>query len=94
MEASVLTPPLRLLVDVMGRPAELRFCNLEVGAELACCSGLGVVGGSCRVKVLFIDAREGILLFFDVGLGAIECWGWPKARPTAATPTVPDAQSY
>ena len=38
-------------------------------------------------------ALEGVFLLCDMGLAAIECCGWPKAKPTAATPTVPVAQS-
>lgn len=75
VEASVLMPSLGLLAEVKGRPAELRFRSFEVGAAAACGSGEGVAGVSCRVRVLCIDAREGILLFFDVGLAATGCCG-------------------
>lgn len=38
-------------------------------------------------------ALEGVFLLCDMGVAAIECCGWPKAKPTAAMPTVPVAQS-
>ena len=83
-----------LLDDVQGRPAEARFRSLEVGADAGWEGLAGVSCRSCRDRLSRNDVRDGILLFFDVGLAAIECCGWPKARPTAATPRVPDAQSY
>lgn len=75
VEPSVLVPPLTLLDDVRGRAAELRFRSLEVGAEAGWGSGDGVVGMSCGGRMSCSDARDGILLFFDVGLAAIECRG-------------------
>ncbi len=46
VEVSVLVPPLRLLAEVKGRPAELRFCNFEVEVWAAWGSGEGVAGVS------------------------------------------------
>jgi len=93
VEPSVLMPSLRLLADVNGRPTELRFRSLDVGAEVDCGSGEGVEGMAGRGWASFGVDRDGVFLFFDVGLAAIECSGCPKAKPIAATPTVPDAQS-
>lgn len=93
VDPNVLIPPLRLLADVNGRPAELRFRNVDVGAEVACGSGDGVDGMADRGWASrSVDLEVGFL-FLDVGLAAIECCGCPKAKPIAATPTVPDAQS-
>ncbi len=73
VEPSVLIPPPRLLVDVNGRPAELRFRNLDVGAEVVCGSGDGVKGMTGRGWASFSTERDGVFLFFDLGLAAIEC---------------------
>ena len=93
VKSSVLIPPLRLLDDVNGLPAELRFRSLEVGAEAGWGCGDGVAGIVNGGWTWFKAVLEGILLLFDTGLAAIECCGWPKAKPTAATPTVPVAHS-
>lgn len=44
VEPTVLVPPLELLGVVRGRPWEVRFRSLEVGAETVCGSADGVVG--------------------------------------------------
>lgn len=44
VESTVLAPPLKPAEDVSGRPAELRFRSLEVGADAAWGSGEGVAG--------------------------------------------------
>ena len=93
VEPSVLMPPLKLLDEVNGRPAELRFGSLDVGAEAGWGCGDGVVGMVDRGGRSFKVALDVVFLLFDMGLAAIECCGWPKANPTAATPTVPVAQS-
>lgn len=94
MELSALLLPFKLLEEVNGRLAELRFRSLEVGADAGWDCGDGVAGMVDGGRALFKAAPEGVFLLFDMGLAAIECCGWPKAKPTAATPTVPVAQSW
>ena len=93
VEPSVRMPPLKLLAEVNGRPAELRFRNRDVGAEAGWGCGDGVVGMADGGWTSFNVALGGVFLLFDIGLAAIECCGWPKAKPTAAMPTVPVAHS-
>ena len=44
VEPTVLVPPFELVDDVRGRPWEVRFRSLDVGAEAVCGSADGVVG--------------------------------------------------
>ena len=66
-------PPLMLPDEVNGRPTEARFRSLDVGADAGWGGLAGVVGMSCRERLSRNDVRDGILLFFDVGLAATEC---------------------
>lgn len=77
----------------MGRLSEVRFRSLETGAEVVWGRADGVVGMFERGLKSSKPALDVVLLLFDVGLVAGECCGWPKAKPTAATPTVPVAHS-
>ncbi len=84
-----------LFKEDSGRLTELRFRSREDGAETDCEIGEGV-DGSIDVgwTSLNVEDDSASRLFRDVGLRAVDCWGLPKARPTAATPTVPIAQSW
>ena len=90
---TVLVPPLKLLEDVRGLPREVRFRSLEVGAEAVWGGTDDRVGMVERGRKSSKPALDMVLLLFDVGLVAAECCGRPKAKPTAATPTVPVAHS-
>ena len=91
VEPAVLVPPLELFNDVRGRPAEVRFRSLEVVAGAVWGGDDGVVGMFARGSSK--PALDVVLLLLDNGLVAAECRGCPKAKPTAATPTVPVAHS-
>ena len=94
VEPSVHFPLLNLFSDDSGRPTELRFRSREVGAETDCEIEEGVEGSIDVGRTSLNEVDDGAFrLFRDVGLRAVGCWGLPKARPTAATPTVPIAQS-
>ena len=93
IERAVKFPKLNLLDDDNGRPKEVRFRNLEGGAEAGWAIGDGAVeaGGVdlWRSKV----NRDGAFLLPEAGLWSCAGFWWPRARPTAAIPTVPVAQS-
>ena len=93
IDPTVLVPPLELFDEVRGRPTEVRFRSLEVGAEAVWGNADDVVGILGRGWRSSKPALDVVLLLFDVGRVAAECCGWPKAKPTAATPTVPVAHS-
>lgn len=93
IEGAVKFAKLSLLDEDSGRPKEFRFRSREVGAEAGCAmddvGGEGIGVELCWSKV----NRDGAFLLPEPGLWSVAGFRWPRARPTAAIPTVPVAHS-
>lgn len=94
VERAVKFPKLNLLDEDKGRPKEFRFRSLEEGVEAGWAIG-DVVAEACGVGLWRSKVnRDGASLLPDGGLWSVPDSCWPRARPTAAIPTVPVAQSW
>ena len=83
-----------LLEEDSGQPTEFRFRSLVVGADDDLGIVDGVAGGTAVMTGSYELAKGGAFRLFDVGLASVVCGLYPKARPIAATPTVPVAHSW
>ena len=82
-----------LLDEDNGLPAEFRFRNRVVGAETDWGKAEGVAGGIAVALGSRDVVNDVPFRLLDEGLLSVECGLYPNARPIAATPTVPVAQS-